>query len=231
MTDQSQYENDFGITSAKNSGDKTKLEAAFKQASDIRKFEIELYWKRAGYFWTLIAVAFAGYFGILSSSAISSKFFLSFVVSSIGFVFTVAWHLVNRGSKYWQENWENHLDLLEDHITGPLYKTRLERPEDQKFSEKYITGPLSISVSKINQWVSVFVSSIWLTLAAYSIHGPMSTADVTSHEWLRTTVYCGVAGLVIVAVILMLGTLSKTHQKDHTPDLRRRSTTVRRKIP
>ncbi len=33
--------------------DSKTLEAAFKQASDIRKFEIELYWKRATYFWAL----------------------------------------------------------------------------------------------------------------------------------------------------------------------------------
>ena len=30
-------------------------------AADIRKFEIELYWKRATYYWTFIAAAFAGY--------------------------------------------------------------------------------------------------------------------------------------------------------------------------
>jgi tRNA A-37 threonylcarbamoyl transferase component Bud32 len=34
---------------------------ALKQALDIRKFEIDLYWKRATYFWAFIAVSFAGY--------------------------------------------------------------------------------------------------------------------------------------------------------------------------
>ncbi|WP_437438215.1 RipA family octameric membrane protein, partial [Vibrio cholerae] len=42
------------------------LQSAFAQASDIRKFEIELYWKRATYFWALIAVAFAGFFAVAS---------------------------------------------------------------------------------------------------------------------------------------------------------------------
>ena len=34
---------------------------ALAYALDIRKFEIELYWKRATYYWAFIAAAFAGY--------------------------------------------------------------------------------------------------------------------------------------------------------------------------
>lgn len=230
MTALEQYENEFGIKNTGSCG-KAKLEAAFKQASDIRKFEIELYWKRAGYFWALIAVAFAGYFAILSSAAIQSKFFLSFVVSSIGFVFTLAWHLVNRGSKYWQENWENHLDLLEDQVTGPLYKTRLERPQDQGFADKFFTGPLAISVSKINQWVSIFVIGIWITLATYSFYAPMTAEKAATHGWLKYAAYGSVILLALMATFLMCSSTSKTHQNDHTPDMRRRKTTVRKNLP
>jgi hypothetical protein len=138
---QEEYDREF---EAKD-GDSGKLKAAFLQVADIRKFEIELYWKRAGYFWALIAIALAGYFAILSSDHILNKFLLSSIVGAIGFVFTFAWYLVNRGSKYWQENWENHLDLLEDRITGPLYKTLLERPGLHFLSEKLVTGPIGIS--------------------------------------------------------------------------------------
>jgi len=227
MTEQEKYDAEFGIT---GSDGKEKLEAAYKQASDIRKFEIELYWKRAGYFWALIAVAFAGYFAILSSATIQSKFFLSFVVSSIGLVFTLAWHLVNRGSKYWQENWENHLDLLEDQVTGPLYKTRLERPHNQGFIERFFAGPLAISVSKINQWVSIFVISIWFVLATYSFHGPMTSIKMASIIWLKYTAYGLVAFLFILTSFLMFSSLSKTHQSDHTPNIRRRRTKVNTEI-
>lgn len=62
------------------------LKAAFTQVSDIRKFEIELYWKRANYFWALIAVAFAGYFAALSSDNIENKYFISIIIANIGFV-------------------------------------------------------------------------------------------------------------------------------------------------
>ena len=59
--DETKYKNDFGIEPE----DREKLKAALDQALDIRKFEIELYWKRTAYFWTLITAAFAGYFVIL----------------------------------------------------------------------------------------------------------------------------------------------------------------------
>ena len=39
-------------------------EKAFEKIHDIRKFEIDLYWKRATYNWTFIAAIFAGYFTI-----------------------------------------------------------------------------------------------------------------------------------------------------------------------
>jgi len=40
---------------------------AYKLALEIRQFEIELYWKRATYFWTIIAATFAGYFTLATS--------------------------------------------------------------------------------------------------------------------------------------------------------------------
>ncbi|WP_333653981.1 RipA family octameric membrane protein [Dissulfurispira sp.] len=119
-----EYRECFGLDAANDS----RAAKALDHALDIRKFEIELYWKRAAYFWTLIAAAFAGYFAILGSEHLKNKEYLAYIVGSIGLLFTWAWFLVNRGSKYWQENWENHVDMLEDKFTGPLYKTVLHRP-------------------------------------------------------------------------------------------------------
>ena len=46
---------------------------ALKAALDIRKFEIELYWKRAAYFWTLIAASFAGYGAVQASQTLTRR--------------------------------------------------------------------------------------------------------------------------------------------------------------
>jgi hypothetical protein len=96
------YKQSFGLGQPP---DKAKAKAALELALDIRKFEIGLYWQRAAYFWALIAAAFAGYFAILSADKLTDKEYLAYIVSCIGLIFTWAWFLVNRGSKYWQENW------------------------------------------------------------------------------------------------------------------------------
>ncbi|MBA3014287.1 MAG: hypothetical protein KKD63_16755 [Proteobacteria bacterium] len=160
MDNQDRYKNRFGL----DGSDKNKAKCAFEHAVDIRKFEIELYWKRATYFWALIAVAFAGFFAILSTEKIQEKELYAYFVAVIGFVFTWAWFLVNRGSKFWQENWENHVGMLEDSVIGPLYKTVLHRPSSSTYIDKFITGPAKVSVSKINQWVSTFTLLIWISL-------------------------------------------------------------------
>jgi hypothetical protein len=147
LTEQ-QYNAQFKDTTSKKevlSKQKEALERAWKN----RDFEIELYWKRATYFWGFIAAAFAGYFLIKSSEQKDLEFAEIFIIC-LGLVFSVAWYLVNIGSKKWQENWERHIDMLEDEISGPIYKTVLDKP--------------SYSVSKINKRVSQFVISIWIFL-------------------------------------------------------------------
>jgi hypothetical protein len=150
---------------------KGKEAEALKQALDIRKFEIELYWKRAAYFWTFIGATMAGFLVVQASTA-QNKQDLAVILSCLGIVFSFAWICVNRGSKFWQENWEKHVDVLEDQVTGPLYKIVMSRNTMSNFSEKanhFITGPSSISVSKVNQIISIYVFILWTWLLIYSL--------------------------------------------------------------
>ena len=161
---QREYEDDF------LSGEK-KGERALARALDTRKFEIELYWRRAAYFWTFIGAALAGFVAVQASGA-ETKQDLSVVLSCVGFVFSVAWLCVNRGSKYWQENWEKHVDMLEDNISGPLYKVVLSRGKPRSWRDRgrhIVTGPSPLSVSKINQLISIYVSILWVVLIFYSL--------------------------------------------------------------
>jgi len=100
---------------------------ALERAWKNRDFEIDLYWKRAMYFWAFIASTFTGYLALIGSDkyAHSQASFVEYLLLCLGCLLSLAWVLVNRGSKTWQENWEAHIDLLEDKITGPLYKTVL----------------------------------------------------------------------------------------------------------
>ena len=138
---------------------------ALAYALDIRKFEIELYWKRATYFWAFIAAAFAGY--ALTYKTANPEPWLSMLFSALGLVFSFAWYLVNRGSKFWQSNWERHVDLLEDITLGPLYKVVAVTQDSS--TKNPLTSPAQFSVSKVNQILSVFVFTVWLILFVRSL--------------------------------------------------------------
>lgn len=140
--------------------DISKKEKAFERAHDIRKFEIELYWKRTTYFWAFIAASFAGYFAILTSKDINFQEQYLFLIESIGFIFSLGWFFVNKGSKHWQLNWEKVIDSLEDDITGPLMKNHIKNHN----SFWSLTLSYRFSVSRINQIISFFITVIWLLL-------------------------------------------------------------------
>lgn len=130
-------------------GAKLRAKRAFEFAVDTRRFEIELYWKRASYFWAFITVIFAGYVALIRSEKSAS--FEAFLLICVGLIVSLAWHLTNKGSKAWQRHWEKHLDLLEDEFMGPLYKT--------------VNVQTTYSVSKINEIVSFVFVFAWVGLA------------------------------------------------------------------
>lgn len=183
-----------------------KRAEAFNHALDIRKFEIDLYWKRATYFWTFIGATLAGYAAVFVASGEFPRTDLLIILSCLGLVFSFGWFCVNRGSKHWQENWENHVDMLEDDLVGPLYKTVLTRPDPSSLSEYVvgvITGPSPLSVSKINQIISLYVTGLWAFLL-YKALPPFSCVAPVKWD------YVGLVGFALTACIAFL-TLGKTH--------------------
>jgi hypothetical protein len=136
--------------------------AALDRAHDIRKFEIELYWKRAAYFWAFSAVALAGYLSTSGDTDRSN----TFIICCLGFLFSLSWYLVNRGSSYWQRNWEKHVDLLEDEIEGPLHKLVIDR---QHFNFSDLSGPYRFSPARMNTILSMMFLVLWSGLAARTL--------------------------------------------------------------
>lgn len=128
-----------------------EIETTYKKAWEAKNFEIEHYWKRANYFWAFQVASFAGYFSVLGSKASAENPQVVYFIVCIGFITALAWAYTNKGSKTWQRHWEIHVDMLENDITGPLYKI--------------VTAPKTYSVSKINEIVSKFFLAIWAILA------------------------------------------------------------------
>lgn len=151
-------------------------EKALIAAMDVRKFEVDLYWKRAAYFWTIIAAAFIGFGASQQLSDKSVRTDLSVVVSCLGTLLSFAWFCINKGSKYWQMNWEKHVEMLEDGETGPLYKinwlagVNKGNPSGPLRSVKVavIEGG-RFSVTRINQLVSLFMFLFWVMLLVHSL--------------------------------------------------------------
>lgn len=154
------------------------IQEAYKNALDTRKFEIDLYWKRATYFWTFIAAIFIAFYTIINQNglfkietnetSVNQKkesieilvYIIIFGISLLGYVFSLGWYFVNRGSKVWQENWERHIGFLEDYLNGPLFKTIIKpNLHFSKFNSSY-----PYSVSKVNQMLSLFVTVFWYVI-------------------------------------------------------------------
>ena len=211
----------------------SRLEKALAQAHDLRKFEIDLYWKRAAYFWAFIAASFVGFAACLNAS--TPHLMGALVMCALGYTFTYAWSLANRGSKFWQENWENHVNLLEDAVTGPIHKLLAMRhptvSDDQATSEPSYAKPGPYSVTKLNTVISRFVLLIWvelaLGLAALWIY-QIAFSGPPTRVHLAVTHLVG-SGLMAVQVAWFARKLkreSETHKGQHTLQVTLRDVTV-----
>ena len=141
----------------KTKKEKTKedlINKALEIALDTRKFEIELYWKRTGYFVLFIGAIFVGYYNFFSNS---KSHWASLFIAALGFLLSLLWYMANRGSKFWQENWEAHIEELSTYLGTPIFGIIKSR----KDSICKVTGHYPFSVSKVNQMVSLIITISW----------------------------------------------------------------------
>lgn len=124
-------------------GDLEKLKESYDKAHDIRKFEIELYWKRTTYIWTLVAalitacaILAAAYYRVhdtdpLKDRALSeTRNFLLVSLAGLSFfgvIITITSSFILKSGEYWQKNWEYHVSLLEPLFSGRLYSSLLDK--------------------------------------------------------------------------------------------------------
>lgn len=134
------------------------LDKILERAYDIRKFELDLYWKRATYFWGFLIAIFTAFFIAIDSSK-KIGFHIQFLIICMGLVFSFAWYLVNRGSTYWVTNYERVIDTIEEYKGISFYNLNLKN--DNEFLK---ISYFPFSVSRINITISLFVVIIWLGL-------------------------------------------------------------------
>jgi len=150
---ETQFFEQFESVMPENILDKNKRwQELIDKAWKLRDFEIDLYWKRANYFWLFQIPAFTGFFAINKTvDDVTKKPIEIFVVICLGIVFSSAWLLINKGSKAWQRHWEEYIDMIERKYYGPLYQT--------------VSSDRTYSVSKINEIVSASFIVAWVLFA------------------------------------------------------------------
>ncbi len=153
-----------------------KKHKEYDVALATRNFEIELFWKRALFFWGFIASSFIGY-----ATLVRVDSSLAIVIACFGFVSSFAWTLVNRGSKRWQENWEMIISKMDHEITDSLFEKRGE-----KIDKTFWLSARKFSVSKVTIALSDFTVLVWLFLMichviklfSTPIHMPLSCVTI-----------------------------------------------------
>ena len=169
------------ITGANVEEQTNAVKNALDRAWDTRNFEINLYWKRAAYFWAFNTTIAIAYYHVITNEVIQTTWF-SIILFLLGFTCSIAWFLSNIASKHWQENWENHIKLLEDTIYGRLYKTTVC---DYKY-------PIKPSVSRLNLKISLFVILAWIAI------GASLALSIYENYPVGVWIMCGCAILILV---------------------------------
>ena len=136
---------------------------ALERAHELRKFEIANYWRRSTYFWGFQLVAFTA----LALSRTDGEFdpLVVIGIAMLGTLAATTAVLSARGSKFWQENWEMHVDLLEDEVEGLLHKTAL------------VKRHLSYSVSRVNERFLQIIAVGWIVIFI------IAAADLLALDW------------------------------------------------
>jgi len=169
------------------------LKDALRLAHDVRKFEIELYWKRATYFWAFQLIAFAA-LGLLFKDGKVEYLGLLLIPASLGVITAHAGYLTALGSKFWQENWEAHVDLLENKMGVRLTQVILCR------------RPPQFSVSRINQFLLRLLTGGWAAALFLGAGALVFSAIPHAPEvpkWFWAAVGIGVVMAVVAVCCLM----------------------------
>lgn len=183
------YLEELGISST----DRIAVKEAYETAHRIREFEIELYWKRTAYLWGMQAalIGIAMFLWTSGDTTISLTAWKSWsepkilvttdpsnnslwaitVLSSLSLTIAWLWAAVISGAKFWQNNWERHVDILGHALGQNLYQVYpLQDPG---------TIP-PFSVTKVNRYIVAAFICFWTVNLLWSL-------------WELASVYSGVS--------------------------------------
>lgn len=168
-------------------GEKPFSERLLDRATHYRDFEIKASWERSKYFILFLGALFVAYYTMKQSDPVIYQFIIQpggyikqipiktttfpqwmfLLLTGLGTSISFIWYWVNRGSKLIYENWEHHIDFIENaYEIGNISKVHCWKPFDRlKLLDVY-----PISPSKANTLVSLLISGAFLILFGYELH-------------------------------------------------------------
>lgn len=194
------YDIYFGITDQKTKSkvitnekeqaeDFSKVKAAYERAWINRDFEIDKFWSRTSYFWAFILLCFTGY-GFLKYGYDNPSHIDLLAISALGIISSFIWGLSIIASKRWQENWEKHIDCLEDYVTGPLYKTLVYK--------RFVP-----SVSKLNLSLALIILFVWIVIFIIELYNAFKWSIPKLFDNKNGYIFI-LSSLIIVIVLILM---------------------------
>lgn len=199
-------------------GDMEKLKEAYEKAHDIRKFEIDLYWKRTTYIWTLVAaliticgVAITTLYKIKGEpEKMASLLIGTDAIAIFGSVVTITSSKILKSGEYWQKNWEFHVNILEPFFSGSLYSTHLYDNKSKRYS-----------IATLNKFFYLAVQCIWFILIIANTVILLKTVDI----WIAW-----VSAVLIVVILIgfseFIAWLTQSEDKNTKLIISQSSTTI-----
>lgn len=185
------------------------IQNMYKIAIENRAREIDLFWKRATFFWAFqlasIAILAAGLDGFELNSDRSPSAGIVFIAIGIcvGLVSSLSGWLSARGSKYWQEVWEKKVEIIE--MDNPLFRTKT-------YVEFSFSGAGPWSVSKQAIIFILYTFLIWLSLYMLAFFILVSSL-MSSPNWFSYESVCFYFMVLAFLASLILLFFGKTNPK------------------
>ncbi len=168
---------------------------------DLRKFEIENFWKRALFFWGALAIVLLAY----SKSELGLKY--QPIIAFIGFLYNIIFSLSLRGSKYWQEHWEVMATEYENKNNFSLVNEANYEPDFKSF----FTHPYRFSVSKLTMFLSDITALMWFMLWVKDIISFVFKDQLMKNDF--SFAYVSVFHIVIVWYVFLFFLYGKVRYK------------------
>src|ERR1700722_13476976 len=136
----------------------------------LRSLEIGIFWQRTLFFWGFISLAFAAY------ATLQKNQHLLLVISGFGMVCSLVWTLLNRGSKYWKECWDQKVKNEEKGAIGLLFGKEEDRLHGGVWAaQRFSVTKLAIAVSDyiFLVWVALFLTQAYQACRALVVTKPL----------------------------------------------------------